>query len=184
MIRDPGVAHRYAAALFGAARSRSEDEAVLADLQSIERLYELDPALKTFLEAPDVLAEQKEALIRGVLGGRVSELVVRFLLLMLRKKRIQHLSIVFGHYRKLVEELHGIERARVVTAVPLAPDLAEPLRQRLETLSGKRVLLELRVDPAVLGGVVVTLGDKIIDGSLRHRLDEMRDRLLRARVRE
>jgi F-type H+-transporting ATPase subunit delta len=182
VIRDRGVALRYAHALFGAAVQGREAEPVLADLESLEQLYERNRAFQDMLDAPYVLTEDKMAMVERILGGRVSDLVVRFLFLMLRKKRVQHLPLVFEHYRRLVEEHLGIERVRVTTAVPLPEDLAGELRTRLERITGRRVRLEPRVDPAILGGAVVTFAGRIIDGSLRHRLDEMREQLRSARV--
>ncbi len=182
MIRDRAVSHRYASALFGAAVKARAAESVLEDLGSLEALFERDDRFQLFLEAPDVLTENKIALIERVLSGRAHELVVRLLLLMLEKKRIQHLPLVLADFRELVEEHLGIARAIVTSAVPLAPDQAGDLRTRLERMSGKKVRVDARVDPALLGGVVVMIGGKILDGSLKHRLEEMRERLMTASV--
>ena len=182
MIRDRAVASRYANALFGAATKAGEEERVLADLQSLEKFGERDRRFQEFLEAPDVLTESKVELIHSLLDSRVNELVVRFLLLMLEKKRIQHLPLILGHYRQLVEDHLGILRSEVITAVPLAEDLAAVLTKKLEALSGKKILLDPKVDPAILGGIIVRLGEKTLDDSIRHRLDELREHLLTARV--
>lgn len=182
MIRDRGVAHRYTGALFGAAVKNGQERAVLADLQSLEDLHLRDASWQRFLEAPDVPAEQKVALIRSLLQGKVEELVVRFLLLMLQKKRIQHLPLVFEPYRLLVEEHLGVVRARVETAIPLPRELADALRERLERLTGKKIVLEPRVEPAIIGGIIVSLAGKIIDASLRHQLSLLREQLKSAAV--
>lgn len=182
MIRDRAVSHRYAAALFGAAVKARAEEVVLEDLRALEALYERDERFQQFLEAPDVLTEDKVALVERVLTGRAHELVVRLLLLMLEKKRIQHLPLVLADYRELVEEHLGRVRALVTSAAPMADDQAEELRVRLERISGKKVRLETKVDRSLLGGVVVMIGGKILDGSLRHRLEEMRERLSSASV--
>lgn len=182
MIRDRAVARRYAAALFGAARKAGAAEAVLADLLGIEELERFNPALRRFLEAPDVLTEHKVEVLSAVLDGRVHHLVSRLLGLMLRKNRIQHFPFVYQEYRELVEDDLGIARARVTTAVPLEPALAGELKQRLEILTGKQVRLEMRVDSAILGGVVTVVGGRILDGSLRYRLAGLRERLLGLRV--
>lgn len=182
MIRDRAVSHRYAAALFGASVKARAAETVLEDLGSLETLFERDERFQNFLEAPDVLTEDKVSLVERVLSGRAHELVARLLLLMLEKKRIQHLPLVLADFRELVEEHLGIARAIVTSAAPLAPDQAGELRTRLERLSGKKVRIDARVDPALLGGVVVMIGGKILDGSLKHRLEEMRERLMTASV--
>jgi F-type H+-transporting ATPase subunit delta len=182
LIRDRGVAIRYAHALFGAALKERVQDAVLADLESLDLLYLHDPALQQFLEAPDVLTENKIEVIHQILRGRVDELVERFLLLMLRKKRVQHLPLVYERLRTLVEDHQGIMRVEVTTAVPLSAELAEALARHLIALTKKKVRLQVRVAPEILGGIIVTFGGKIIDASLRHRLQELREQLLATRV--
>jgi F-type H+-transporting ATPase subunit delta len=182
VIRDRAVARRYAVALFGAARKAGAAEEILADLAAVEELEKLHPSLRQFLESPDVLTEHKAATLAAAFQGRVHELVARLLDLMLRKKRIQHFPFVHDEYRGLVEEELGIARARVTTAVPLDSMLAGELVMRLERLTQKRVRLETRVDPSILGGVVTVVGGKILDGSLRHGLADLRERLLALRV--
>ena len=183
MIRDRAVAHRYAAALFGAAVKLGREQEVHDDLLSLEELSQSNPAWGRFLEAPDVPADQKAEMISTLLSGRVDDLVVRFLLLMLRKKRVQHLPLVRPHYRILLDEHQGLVRARVQTAIALSPDLAETLRARLERLMGMKIACELTVDPSIIGGVIVTLGGRIIDASIRHQLELLREQLKSAPVR-
>jgi F-type H+-transporting ATPase subunit delta len=192
VIRERAVARRYAVALFGAAQKAGVAEAVLADLASIdalekhgqenEGLHGQGSTLQRFLEAPDVLTEHKVETLRVILGGRVHPLVLRLCELMLAKKRIAHLPPVYEEYRDLVEESLGIARAHVTTAVLLDAAVTAELTKRLEAVTGKTVRLDLKVDPAILGGVVAVVGGKIVDGSLRHRLAELREQLLGARV--
>jgi F-type H+-transporting ATPase subunit delta len=183
VIRDRGVAGRYAQALFAAAVKAGEAEIVLEDYRSLEEVYRRDPALGEFLEAPDVLTADKVRLVHSLLDGRAAELLVRFLLLMLQKKRIQHFPLAFAHYRTLVEEHLGMLAAQVVTAVPLPREQAEALRLKLEKLSGKKIRLEETVEPAIVGGIIVRLGEQTCDASIRHRLGELRDLLLATPVR-
>jgi F-type H+-transporting ATPase subunit delta len=182
VIRDRAIARRYAVALFGAARKAGATEEILADLGAVNELETSNPSLRRFLEAPDVLTEHKTAVLSAIFHGRVHELVERLFDLMLRKKRIQHFPFVHEEYRALVEEELGIARARVTTAVPLDPALAGELVKRLEKLTHKQVRLDARVDPAILGGVVTVVGGKILDGSLRHWLADLREQLLAVRV--
>jgi F-type H+-transporting ATPase subunit delta len=182
VIRDRAVAGRYAQALFGAALKEHLEEPVLEDLESLRSFYTRDDRLQNFLEAPDVLTEHKVSLLRDVFGGKVHELVIRFLLLMLEKKRIQHLPLAVDEYQALVEQRIGLVRAQVITAVPLDPEMAEKLRRRLEQMTAKKIRLEPRTDPHILGGVIVRMGETMIDGSVRRSLEGLRERLLSARV--
>lgn len=182
MIRDRGVALRYANALFGAAKKRGELDTVIGDLESIVALERTSTSLQKFLESPSVLETDKEAMVRTVLRGRVSELVLQFVKLMLRKGRIGNFPIVLDPFRKLVEAELGVVRAEVASAAPVTSEELEQLRTRLAALTGKKVKLETKVDAGLLGGVVVTIGDRVIDGSVRHRLSELREELLATNV--
>lgn len=182
MIRDRAVVGRYASALFGAALARNELQQADTDVRALEALYRKDPRLQEFLEAPNVLDGDKVRIVRAVLQGQVSELVLQFVLLMLRKKRVQHLPLVFEPFQRLVEQHLGMERAEVVTAVPMIEEQSQRLLARLEAMTGKKIALVTKIDPAILGGAVVTVAGKILDGSVRHKLDRMRDELLSVKV--
>lgn len=183
MIRDRGVAVRYANALFGAAEKRGVAEQVLADLEGVAALEKTGgPSLQSFLESPSVLDEHKEQMVVAVLRGRAHELVVQLLLLMLRKKRIGHFPLVLPQYRALVEEKLGVVRTEVMTAVPIDAAVLDALRAALEKTTGKKLRVEHRVDPSILGGVVATVGGEVIDSSIRHRLDRLREELLSTEV--
>jgi len=182
VIRDRGVALRYVNALFGASEKRGLESQVLADLESIRQLEASGPSLQTFLESPSVLTEHKESITRRVLESHVEEIVVQFILLMLRKKRVQHLPLVLEPFRRLVEAKHGIAHADLVTAVPVDDETVSRMRAQLEALTGKKVALDRKVDPAILGGAVVTLEGRVLDSSLRQRLQDLREELLATQV--
>jgi len=182
LIRDRGVALRYATALFGAAVKRGEMERVLEDTQALLALHRSDSTLQNFLEAPNLLDSDKDELLERTLRGRITDLVLQFIRLMLRKKRVQHLPLVYDHFRRMVEDALGQLRAIVTTAVPLDDALGARLRAALERTTGKQIVLDARIDRRILGGVVVTVGGKILDGSVRYRLDRLRDELLQVRV--
>ncbi|HKA24913.1 MAG TPA: ATP synthase F1 subunit delta [Candidatus Eisenbacteria bacterium] len=177
-LRDQGLGQRYAEALLGAAEKRGVTDPVAEDLQSILALDEKDPSFRRFLESPAVRDDAKQKLVESVLGPRANVLTVRFLLLLMHKKRIGHLRDAITAFKTLVEAKRGIVHARVTSAVPLAADEKTRLTQALEKRTGLRFLLEPRVDQAILGGVVVQYRDQILDDSVRTRLRDLREKLL------
>jgi len=181
-VIDQGVAHRYAQALFGAALGGNAIDAVRADLESLESWLSADPTLIRFLESPMERDEDKVQLIEKLFRGRTTDLLIRLLLLLLRKKRIAHLLDIVRSYRALVEEHQGVVEARVTTAVPLPQDLKDRLAEELEQLAGKKVRIRARVDPRIIGGVIVMIQGKILDRSIRHELEKLRDDLLAVQV--
>jgi F-type H+-transporting ATPase subunit delta len=98
-------------------------------------------------------------------------------LLLLRRGRIDLLPQVAQEFRALYEKRAGIVRATVISAAPLAEDEQRALRERLGQMTSGRVEMTVEVDPAILGGVIVRLGDRMIDGSVRGRLERLRSRL-------
>lgn len=179
---DTVVSHRYAHALFGAARAENVIEPLLSDLESLEAMTAADPRFVRFLESPRELDEHKRNLVEKLFSGRTTELLVRFILLLLRKKRITYLLDILRTYRGLVEEHQGIAEARVTTALPLPADLSDRLRGELERIFGKRVRIRPRIDPRIIGGLFVVIEGKIIDRSIRSELQKLRDDLLGAEV--
>jgi F-type H+-transporting ATPase subunit delta len=181
-MRDRRVAHRYAAALLAA--TRSEDLAAVAESYgAVREVLRRNPDLLRFLEGPQVPTQEKKELIANLFSGRVEPILVRFFELLLDKNRAEYLAEIGERYAVLAEKARGFARAHVTTAVALPEDLATALTERLARLTGSRILLERRVDPEVIAGVKVQVGDTVIDGTVRSRLDQLRERLRRTPVR-
>jgi F-type H+-transporting ATPase subunit delta len=168
-----GVALKYARALFDEARVRGNLPRVTADMEALRNLGTEDRAFLDFLLSPEVATESKVAFVGAVFAARVDPVVADFLHLLVDKARIALLPEITAAFRRLVEEDQGILRARLHTAVPLAADQEARLKRDLDRLTGKQVLLEKTVDSSVLGGVIVHLGNRIIDRSLRRGLEKM-----------
>jgi F-type H+-transporting ATPase subunit delta len=175
-----GVARRYAHALFQVALEGGTTDAVGAELASLEKLRTEDPSFLEFLVSPEVPAGRKTEFIDKVFGSRLSEQTVRFLHLLVEKKRIEGLPEACREFVRLGEEHRGLVRAQVRTAVALSAEQETRLKRDLDRLTGKQVLIEKVVDPALLGGIVVNLGNRVIDQSIRRGLRRMRERLLQA----
>lgn len=176
MIREP-VARRYARALFEASRNRKILDEVAGDLESIKLLLTQQPELDRLLTAPQIDQKAKKSVVGEVFTDRVHPLILELLYLLMDKKRLGILVQIIEGYRDLLEARRGITRAEVTTAVPLPEGQEQRLIERLEALTGQTILLEKRVLPAILGGMMVRLGDQIIDRSIRRTFEEMRQQL-------
>lgn len=119
----------------------------------------------------------RRELIRRVASRPLSEPVLNLISLLLQRRRIEQLPTVALEFQALVDRQYGIIRAAVTSAAPLAAGDADRLVARLAGRTGATVELTLAVDPALLGGVVVRIGDQLIDGSVRGRLERLRSRL-------
>jgi F-type H+-transporting ATPase subunit delta len=178
---EAALARRYAQALFEASRSRGLEEKIGADLVSVRELAEGEESFVRFLASPEVRDRDKSELVETVLGSKVELLIVRFLRLVVDHKRGALVAAMCTAYADLLEAHRGLLRIQVRVAQPLEPAQAERLRAVLAKRTGRDVVLETEVDPSLLGGVVTRLRDRVLDGSVRRQLDEMREAMLAAR---
>jgi F-type H+-transporting ATPase subunit delta len=180
-MQDPALARKYAKALFDAAASRNAVDPVVDGMESLRSLEVEDAAFQRFLISPEVRMDHKLEFLEAVFRPRVHELVAGLLRLLVEKGRIAILPDLLEEFRILAEEARGIVRIQVETALPLADDQAGRLREELESLSGKQVILEKKTNRALLGGIVVHYHDKILDRSVRRGLKNLSE-ALRAKV--
>lgn len=170
-------AKRYAQAVFELARERMELERWGRELEELALLAG-DPVVVTFLENPRIPFSQKSQLLTERLGG-LSPLTLNLVFLLVSRRRISALGAIAREYQALLDHYQGIERAEVTTAVPAEGQILSKVAGDLSLLLEKKIILEPKVDPAVLGGVVVRVGGKLIDGSVRSRLAALKQNLAR-----
>lgn len=177
-----GIAKPYAVALFNAAVKQDIADQVQGDLQSFDELLTANPNIKNYLNSPQVLTENKKQLILDALGERSAGLFVKFLLLLMDKKRLGHIGDITEAYTSLFEQMQGVLKAKVITAVPLGAELEEMTLEKLEKETGKTIRLTKTTDPGIIGGMIIILEDTIVDGSIRHQLNTMKKSLSEVRV--
>lgn len=172
-MRDAIVAERYAKALLLVTGKRGETAAALRDLKGVDQVLAPGSKAGNFFASPEVsLADKREAL-KNAFDGRALRTVVVFVDLLLRKKRLRELPGIAVQFEKLVERAEGIERATIVSAVPLTPKELERLKTELERSSGKTLRITAEVDPGVLGGAMVRIGDRVMDRTVRTLLTRL-----------
>jgi len=167
---------RYAEAAFEIAQTDGQVEEWLQQLQQAAAAVE-DPVTIRRLQDPAVPFEERKQALLSALGPAALPKVGNLLQLVLRRGRLDTLPRLASEFRRLYNRRAGITEATAVTATPLLEQDVDALRRRLEELAGGRVELFLTIDPSLLGGVQVRLGDRLIDGSVRGRLERLRDRL-------
>ena len=130
------------------------------------------------LANPAIPIEQRTTALDQMLGDRTSEGARNLIRLLLRRGRIEDVSRVAAEFRRLDDERQGITHATATSATELTPDEVRQLTERLEQSTGGRIALDVEVDPSLLGGIVVRVGDRLIDGSVRGRLERLRNQLI------
>lgn len=167
----------YAAAALELARAEGELDRVERELYSIARTFETSTELRDALSDPRLPAERKASILEELLGGRASELTVSFLGLLVDQGRIADLPAIADALAARAAATRQREVAEVRTAVPLDEDTLERITRTLEKATGRSLELRTVVDPAILGGIVARIGDTVIDGSVRRRLESLRETL-------
>jgi F-type H+-transporting ATPase subunit delta len=176
--RDVRAARRYAAALFHAAKKEGVLDVVEHELDELLTALHDTPVLKEFWLSPLVPAPKKSALIEKTFADRLNPITIGFLNLLINKRREELLEYIYTDFRRLVDQARHLLRAEAVFAVPPTPDEEQVLRESLQKRTGANVELRVRLDPEILGGVVIRLQDTIIDGSVRGSLERLRERFL------
>ena len=177
MARRDTSARRYAEAAFEVAMRDRSLEHWRAELDLAALIAGDERALEV-LANPAVPTERRSKALDDLLGDRVSRPVMNLVQLMLRRGRIEQLPRVAAEFRRLDDERQGITHAIATSAAALEADEVRALTARLEQSTGGRISLDVQVDPSLLGGLVVRVGDRLIDGSVRGRLERLRNQLI------
>ena len=176
------VSRNYAETLLTLARRSGDVEGWGRMAQDVVDATTADPRLRLFLESPRVTAEHKTEMLARALQDRYPRLFVRFFQTLVLKGRQRLLAEIVGEYQALVDEAAGRVHAQVTLAtMPTDADRAA-LGVSLSRVLGKQVIPHVRIDPAILGGVIVKVGDTVMDGSVRKRLATLRRTLVQQAV--
>lgn len=177
MVRRDTAARRYAEAAFEVAVRDGTLEMWRSELDaSAARLG--DETAMSALANPALPIEGRSAAVGALLQGTASAPVQNLIQLLLRRGQIEQLPRVAAEFRRLDDARQHLTHATATSASPLTPDEVRALTERLEQSTGGRVALDVAVDPSLLGGLVVRIGDRLIDGSVRGRLERLRNQLI------
>jgi F-type H+-transporting ATPase subunit delta len=173
------MSRRYARAIFDIGVTKGLYEAFATELDALAEVYGGSPELRQTLINPVFRLDQRRSILEKILPRVAPSREVRnFALLLLERSRISELPGIARAYRELVDEKLGRVRATVSSAKPLDPATQTAVQRALEKRTGKRVVLSTSVDPDLIGGIVARVGDLVLDGSLRTRLETLKSRIL------
>ncbi len=176
------MAGRYATALFDLARETNAIDAVKADLESFDALVAESSDLARLVRSPVFSADEQLQALSAVLDrAGIGGLAARFLKLVTTNRRLFAVRDMVRGYRELVAQHKGEATAEITVAEPLKDDHIAALRSALKAVSGKDVDLNVKVDPAIIGGLVVKLGSRMVDTSLRTKLNAIKNAMKEAR---
>lgn len=167
----------YARGLFEIARAEGTLDEVEDELFRFARSYESSDELRNTLSDEQIPAAKRQAIVEDLLGGKATSTTTQLVSMVVGSGRGRDLPAIVDKLVARASSAKNLELAEVRTAVPLTADQETRLAAALANATGKQVNLKVVVDPSVLGGLVATVGDTVIDGSVRTRIDQLKSRL-------
>lgn len=177
-----GAVERYARALFDLAKEEKEVDQFGQELTEIFALLQANAELEKLLYHPQVQESDKKEMMKKILQGQVKPLILNFILLLIDKGRINLLKGIIGLYHHLAQEAKGIVEVQVETAFALSPENRTNLTSKLKQMTGKEIAMKEVVNPALIGGIRVRVGDKVIDGTIERHLERIKESLAQLQV--
>ncbi len=181
-IQPDALAAIYARSLFELAEAQGGRELIegsLAELEDIIEMARADRNFSEFLASRVLPVSDRAASLERIFKGRLSNLTLRFLQIVNEKGRLPHLTAIVAAYDRLVQEKFGRVEVDLYTPAPVSPEEIRAIRDRLREALGKEPIIHPYVDHAMIGGLKMQIGDRLIDGSIATRLRQFRDRLAR-----
>lgn len=174
------LARRYADAMLQAAQERGLADMILGDMRRVEAMFEQVEGLMSALKNPVLPLDRRMALITNVAkAAGLNNMTANMMKLLLKNNRLELINSIVAGYVEALDQANGVVRARVITAKPLPVHLAARISESVRTrLGAKRVVMEKVVDPGILGGLKVVVGDRVFDMSIQGYIDALKTRLL------
>ncbi len=172
------LAERYAGAIFDLSKEKKCIEQIQENLMQIDETLKECSDLKMFLEHPNISKPQKKEIIKEIFQKAVSEYVLSFIFILVDKNRFFAFSAITKVFKKLVIKDKNILTAEVVTAIKLDKTTSKRIKDKLEKLYEKEVYLESKIDEDIIAGVIVKIGDKTIDGSVKTKLKNLKKQII------
>lgn len=175
------LANVYARSLFELAQEAGGQDKITEVLGELEQICELlrsDRAFREFFASPIIDKVARSQSIRQIFSNRITDLTLRFLLVLNNKNRLNQLESVAASFDHKLQEAYGRVEVDVYTAAPLAREQLESVRERIHKAIGRDPVLHPYTEPAMLGGLKLRIGDQLIDGSVANKLRRMKRDLL------
>lgn len=175
-MSDIRVASRYAKSLIDLAEERGTLEEVRQDMQLFSKTANETRDFRLLLKNPIVKSDKKLSILKAIFDGKISDLTSKFFQIITQKNREAILESVAAEFETQYNLRKGIQIASVTTAVPLTEDLRNEFSQMVARKTGKTIQLEEKIDPSLIGGFVLTIGDTQVDDSIKSSLQRLRNK--------
>jgi F-type H+-transporting ATPase subunit delta len=176
MLRNQ-VAERYAQALFDLAKEDKALEETENQFHEIVNVVNSNDELKQLLNHPKLSNDQKKETLTKVFEKELSNYLMNFIKILIDKGRVDYLQAIYQQFKKLVDTQQNRLEVQVISPINLSKKYQDKLKLKLEDTTKKEIALKLKVQPELLGGLILKIGDKVIDGSLLNHLKKLENTL-------
>jgi len=171
------VSKTYAKALFELAVEGQMVDQILAEYEFVKDSFDEFPEFLEIVKSPKIQVDEKIKILEETFGEKVSDTLINFFKILVDKKRSNVIRDVYDDFNVFVNEEKGLVVARVESVIPLEANEIEALEAKLSKVTGKTVTIDNVINPDIMGGLVVKVGDKVVDGSLKHKLENLKHEL-------
>lgn len=172
------IAIRYAKALFETAREKNELEKVEQDFQLIKDTIDSNNDVRSLIFNPLIPTRSKSEISSRIFGNRISKNSMNFLKLVFAKRRSENLPDIISRFEEMVRDYKGIVVAEIISSHALEDSQKQEIKRKIGKITGKEIQLTEKTDQTLLGGFVVRIKDTVLDFSVRHQLDHLRDKMI------
>lgn len=176
------IVRRYAAALFDIAGSNNEIEQYQKEVEVILKSINDEPDFLRVLENQKITLDEKVSFVEKIFLNQISSSIVGLMVLIIKKGRQQFLSQIFEAFLEMVKSSNGILKATVTSAIQLKDSQLSTIKNKLEESVEAKVELEAVVDPSIIAGLIIRLGDKVVDASVQGKMQALKKELLELRL--
>lgn len=171
------ISKEYASALFEIAREKMAVDETAGALRLVLEQFEAAPEYANLLSSPNIPIKERRFLIEEAFSKYLPDYLLSFVMILCEKGHIKELSQCVDEYNAMNKAFSKVSEARIISAIELTENEKEALLKKLEIISGHTVNANYEIDEKIIGGLVIYIDDKVIDGSLRHKLKEIKEGL-------
>ena len=177
------ISKTYGDALFELAVEKNKVDVLLEEIEQLQKVLSENDEFGRLMNHPKIIKEEKIQVAKDVFGGRVSEELLGFLTIIITKDRYKDIDAILDYFVAEVKRYKGIGIATVTTAVPLKEEQCKKIEQKLlETTEFTKMEMHYKLDESLIGGMVVRIGDRVVDSSIKTKLSELQKELLKVQL--
>jgi len=167
----------YGQALFDAAKDRGKPREIGDEYKKVSEVFAKNPQLKKLFSVPSVTIPDKKAVALKVFGGHISEELLNFIFILIEKRRIGSWEGIGREYERFLLDEEGLAKGVLYSVLPIEGDRLKAIEDKTAVTLGKRVQLKNHIDKTLIGGIKIYAGGKLIDASIKSRLENMKQRI-------